>query len=504
MKKVRYLFVLSCACASAACGTEVATAVVPADLDSGTTPPEKPPQCTSTRITDRLIRSSISLSESIRYKRTGYYFGLPQDDRIAFSVLNNNVGMVAWVDSAGSTVHVTPLTITPDSISLFGTDVPVEGTELSGLVALSDGFALLTRRADPGDSLGEGIQATYLVRWKDRSEIFRVPLTGTRSIVSAPDNQKRDFPNPVSGYFNSLSGRLEHNGTHLAAYFSVRGAQGDLYEGSHGDKFVQVDKNGQFVSGWRMGCRTSLGNRLIAEPTGFLAFCMSNGDLGEPGPQLVTMPGKTTRLAPENATLADYGNFSVAYVGGNFGSAVATSSGYLVAWASRGVRVGTGTDPNPTAGHDSHEPAVAVLDRERNVVPVPLRWPFLPDNVTKPTSAAVNVHAGVYGSDKVLLVWESADSPYFRSNYGYSTGTYGGTHFRLVDNNGIAASEQEDVFEAIAPNGQDDIVRFPNGDLGWAYVPEARDFQTVLSSSALPNVPPISKINFVRVRYCIP
>jgi hypothetical protein len=504
MKTVRYLVALSCACTSVACGTEVATAVKPASEDGSA--PEKPPQCTSTKLKDRLIRSTIPLSDSVRYKRTGYYYGLPQDDRIAFSVLNDNIGMVAWVDSLGSTVHVTPLAITPDSISLFGTDVPVQGTELSGLVALSDGFALLTRRTDPGDPLGDGmtpLQATYLVRWKDRNEIFSVPLTGTKSIVSAPDNQKRDFPSPVSGYFNSLSGRLAFNGTHFAAYFSVRGANGDLHEDTHGDKFVEVDKNGQFVNGWRMGCRTSLGNRLVAEPNGFLAFCLSNGDLGEPGVHLVIRPGETTRLAPENATWADYGNFNLAYAGGNFGSAIPTPSGYLVAWASRGVRLGTGNDPNPDSVHPSHEPAVAILDRARNIVPLRLRWPFLPDNMTQPTSDAVNVHAGVYG-DNVLLVWESIDNPQFRDNLGYSTGAYGGTHLRLVDSTGEAASDDEIVTEAIAPNGQDDIVRFPNGDLGWAYVPEVRDFQTVLSSSALPNVPSISEIKFVRVRYCIP
>src|SRR5262245_19357368 len=144
MRKARYLAAVSCAIASAiaGCGTEVATAVYvpPPDAGAGT-----PPQCPSTKIGDRLIHyGSVILDEPVRYKRTGYFFGLPQDDRIAFSVANNNVGMVAWVNAAGTTVRVTSLAIGADVISRIGADVPVEGTELSGLVALDDGFALLT------------------------------------------------------------------------------------------------------------------------------------------------------------------------------------------------------------------------------------------------------------------------------------------------------------------------------------------------------------------------
>jgi hypothetical protein len=487
MHKAGYLLAL-CAGASAACGTDVAIAVSAAPADAGVTGPEKPPQCMSGNIKDRLHRSTVPLSEPVRYKRTQYFFGLPQDDRIALSMVNNNVGMLAWVNSAGDTVHVTPLAARPDSITRFGNDVLVEGTELSGLVALEDGFALLTRRLDRGEPIGEGMtptQATYLVRWKGIDEVFAAPLTGTKSIVEAPDDLKHDYPNPISS-INALSGRLAVYGSHFGAYFSVRNGLGDRYKHedpsmtTHADKFVEIDENGKFVSGWRMGCRQSLGNRLVADASGFHAFCMSDGTILLPGVALVLGTRDAPRLAPETAPA------SGGYAGGNFGSAIKIPSGYLVAWASRG-----------TGPFDLHEPAVIVLDNDRKVVVV--RWPFL--TTREPMRDAVNVHAAPYG-DKVLLVWETIDSPTFRN--GYSTGTYGGTHFQLVDAQGQKASEEETLLESVAPNGQDEIVQFPNGDLAWAYVPEPRDFQTALSSSRLPNLPPLYEIKLVRLTYCTP
>jgi hypothetical protein len=334
-----------------------------------------------------------------------------------------------------------------------------------------------------------------LVRWQNGREIFAVPLTGTVSIVDAPEDVKRDYPNPV-GSINALSGRLAHYGSQFGAYFSVRGGLGDRYATpqttTHADKFVQIDKDGQFVSGWRMGCRQSLGNRLVADASGFTAFCMSDGTLDTPGLRLVLGVGISRRIAGESR--------DAAYAGGNFGSAVKVPDGYLVAWASRGVSGASNSNEDPVPAFNFHEPAVAVLDNDRNRVLS--QFPFLPDSQPAPIRDAVNVHAANYG-DKVLIVWETIDSPQFRAN-GYSTGAYGGTHFQLVDAQGKKASEEETRLDFIAPNGQDEIVQFPNGDLGWAYVPEVRNFQTLVPATDLPNLPAIAEIRFVRLKYCVP
>jgi hypothetical protein len=398
------------------------------------------------------------------------------------------------VNGGGTTVYVTYLAVGPDSISRIGADIPVDGTELSGLVALNNGFALLTRRPDPGELIGPQMtqmQATFLVRWQDAREIFAAPLTGTTSIVSGPDTyMKRDFPNPISGFLNPLSGRLAFNGSYFGAYFSVRvPINGEYY---HADKFVQVDLSGRDATGWRMGCRQSLGNRLVADPSGFVAFCMSDGTFDSPGLRIVSGSEDSRRLASESG--------SGAYAAGNFGSAIKAPNGYLVAWASRGVALGSSVEA-PEAYSDFHEPAVALLDNDRNLLS--REWLSLAPS-QKPIRDAVNVHAAPYGPDKTLIVWETIDTPQYRPSTGYSTGAYGGTHFRLVDAQGKVASEEEFTLESIAPNGQDEIVKFPNGDVGWAYVPEARDFQMPVASMQLPYLPAISEIKFVRLRYCTP
>jgi hypothetical protein len=169
----------------------------------------------------------------------------------------------------------------------------------------------------------------------------------------------------------------------------------------------------------------------------------------------------------------------------------------MIVEATRGVKLQFGQIIGP--GRDFHAPAVAMLKKDLTIGYERV-WPFTP---TDPSYVllddAVNVHAQAYG-DKVLLVWETIASPTFHSNTGYSTGNYGGTHFRLIDANGNAASDEEVVPSSMAPNGPDDIVQFPGGDVGWAYVPEDRAFQTV----ATPSVSALSEIRFVRLQYCSP
>jgi len=504
MQTARYLVALSCACASVACGTEVAVAVRPAPEG------ERPAQCNSPRIVDRLTYGRVPLPEGVRYRRAPQsYFGMPQDERIALARSKSNVTLVAWLNNAGTDVHVTPLAVTKTEIGRFSPDFVVPGTELSGLVAHDDGFAILTRRPDLGDPLGGNgtqAQATYLVRWQNAvGETFSVPLTGTSSITNADLSEKRDYP-------IGQSGRLAFNGTHYGAYFSARGftraatndqRPNDRYAGQLGDKFVQVDDRGRLVNAWRMGCRQSLGSRLVAEASGFVMFCMSEGTIGDPGVNLVWGPfdaREGRHLAFEAAPSPEQ---EFGYAGGNFGSAVKTPAGYLVAWAARGVATPLDRD-SPDALFQSHDVAVVTLNS--SLEPTERDWPFLPPPRSEPASDVVNVHAAPYGNN-VLVVWETIEKPEFRpgmmSNQGFSTGGYGGTHFRFLDAAGKEASKEEVVQRAIAPNGPDDIVQLSNGDLLWAYVPEQqRDFETLVTNVS--NQPIIQEISFVRLLYCPP
>jgi hypothetical protein len=497
--------VLSCAGLVTACGTDFAIAVHPAPTQSGdaSTPPmdipDAPPACSSVTISGRVQRSRIRLSEGVRYRRAEpYFYGYPQDERIALAPWGSEGrAMVAWLNAGGTDVHVTLLTpqlerLPEDLIDLD--DYVVPGTELSGLVAHDDGFAVLTRRLDPGEPIGPGtpparMQAAHLVRWAlDRREVFARPLTGTFSIVTGvPENERRDHPE-VTPTSIGLSGRLAHNGTNYAAYFTSEGGVRDRFAGMSSDKLVQVDDSGNYVSSWRAaGCRQSLGGRIVPELDGFTVFCMSDGALGESGIYAVERSGGTRFLAPQVAPAAGD------YLGGNLGAALKTPSGYLVAWASRGIDTGTGNYV-----FEPHEPATMAISNALVRVGT-TDWPFLPDNA-RPKQDAVNVHAVPYG-DKVLLVWETIDTPQFRGGAGY--GIHGGTHFQLVDHQGTKATEEDYLPDAVAPNGQDDIVQFPNKDIGWAYVREVeRNFQLPAAAANPSNLPTIKEIHFVRIPHC--
>jgi hypothetical protein len=505
MQKARFFIAVSCAGASAACGTEIARAVdiaptTPAGVDAGPPGlPEKPPVCMAAKITDRLLYGKITLPDAVRYKRSAYYFGFPQDDRIAFSVANNGVGQVAWISNGGTLVHVTQIAPaefarTADDVRV-GDDTIIDGYDVGGLVALDDGFALLTRRPDLGEPIQESTgQATFLVRWSNdlRSERFSVPLTGTAFKTNSTDPaDKRDFPLAVSPI--SLSGRLVSDGSHFGAYFGVRGGTGDRFQNQSSDKFVIVDDAGQFVSGFRGACRQNLGSRLLFDTSGFVPFCMSDGESGTAGAYVVS-PTRAIRIAPE-ITFSSGG-----YAGGNFGSAVKLTNGYMLVWASRGVKVQSGQIIGP--GRDFHAPAVVMVKKDLTIG-YERMWPFIPkdDPNFVLSEDAVNVHAQAYGSDKVLVVWETIASPAYQPNAGLSMGNYGGTHFQLIDANGNIASAEEIVPNSIAPNGPDDIVLFPNGDLGWAYVPEDRYFQNFTAPNG---VSALTEIRFVRLPYCTP
>jgi hypothetical protein len=222
---------------------------------------------------------------------------------------------------------------------------------------------------------------------------------------------------------------------------------------------------------------------------------MSDGFVGSAGINVALGPRSTRYLVPEVSFS------SGGYSGGNFGSVVKTAGGYLIAWASRGVTRQNGNVTN-TAAHDSHEPAVAILTKDLTLARTPV-WPFVTDSDTEPTEDAVNVHAAPYG-DKVLFIWETISSPQFRANTGVSTGNYGGTHLRLVDSQGRIASAEEVIPDELAPNGPDDVVQFPNGDLAWANVVEDRNFQAFVMPAAVPSLPAANEIKLIRLSYCVP
>ncbi|HET9954031.1 MAG TPA: hypothetical protein VFQ61_05990 [Polyangiaceae bacterium] len=425
----------------------------------------------------RVSVTDVPLDHDIRYKRPAYDL-IPQDERLALAVGPDGLAQVAWLENELTRVHVTPLTAAGNRRD---EDSIVPARDIGGLVLHSDGFALLTRRDDPGEPLRDLnpttptlATAAVLLRYRNGQEEFAAPLTGTAQLdPNLSEAEKRDCaPRPF------LS-RLVYNGQKYGAYFTVHGCEGHPRERYYADKLSYVDDQGGFVpGGWAWNCSINEGVRLLPEAGAFTSLCMAV-TFPAPGLNLVIGGRASVPLAEEYTTGA--------YSGGEFGSVVKLGDGsYFVGWLSRGENPG-------------QTPADIVFQ-----LLGPDYRPRIPTTRLSetPTVAEKNLHFARYGSDKLLMVWDSVEELRW-INDQTCFGTYTGTHLRLIDLAGNPVSDDEVI--AVPPNAEDEIVVYPNGDLGWAFVREdARGYAGPLRSDrdGVPDVPTKRLLSIVRMRYC--
>lgn len=444
----------------------------------------------------RLTQVDIAgLNEDIRYKLAGYG-NLLRDDRLALSVAPNGDVKVAWLNDDLNKVHVTSL----DDNLVMSSDVVVPGHDLGGLVAHDDGFALLTRRTDPGEQLtnneGKVERAAMLVRYRGDTEVFAAALTGTEQVNKAlAPNFKRDCaPRPFQS-------RLVFDGTKYGAFFPTLGCSGFgiADKGTwpdatfYGDKLIYVDDAGRFDSGGDAQCPRNEGVRLLAGAGGFLGLCL--GDRGTTkGINLVVDGSAPVLLSPEYAE----SGFSTA----RFGSVVPLSDGgYFVGWLTRGGAMSTTAPPDPM---------FVRLGPDRAMIGTPRRI------FTTPDIYEANLHFAPYGPNLLLMVWDSVTQP--RCLVGSCTGDYQTTYMQLITKDGEPLSQPERAEISAPPNGDDDIVVFPNsGDLGWVFVSEGknRNYRGTYAHPISLENPPAPTANspaietkdyfsVARLRYCEP
>jgi hypothetical protein len=457
------------------CGTKIAQTT----YDVPPVAAASPPTCGST-LKERLTVTSVQVDADVRYKLAGIN-DFPLDERIAMSAQPNGLAKVAWLDNALSGVHVTPLNVQGTRLA---PDTEVEGIDLGGIVAHDDGFTLLTRRDDPGDPINDNptegpvAKAAFLVRFRGNAEVFAVPLTGTASITDERGDRRYDCA-------TTLQGRLEYNGTKFGAYFIAHGCRGSFAQGAYGDKLVYADDAGRFVSGgFSWGCSHDLSMRLVAGDGAFTAMCFSDR-YPSTGLNLLLPDQQPRQIAPEFTTNG--------YSAGKFGSVVKLNDGrYLVGWLSRGVSTDrAGNVVAPAMG--PHDVAFTHLSADRATSGRDT-WLMTTSDIDEQ-----DLHFAPYGPDRVLMVWDSVENAQCMN--GTCQGTYGGTHARLLDANGHFLSPEETI--DAPPNSSEDITVFPNGDLGWAFAAEQRDYTKPLDVvDGVPNVPPVRQINIARLTYC--
>jgi hypothetical protein len=454
-----------------------------AGIDASDVPDDTKPTCPES-LEQRLTVSTINTDVDIRYKRLGYdYF--PLDESVLLSVSAGGRILLAFRENNGNRIRVTRLN---QQLTRDGGDLIVYAYDLGGLVAHDDGtFALLTRRDDPGEQLADTTttdsigKAAVLIRIRGDRELFSQPLTGTASITRARDPASRDCA-------PQLNGRLAWTGSKYGAYFAVHGCEGDPHEPYYGDKLVYVDGTGNALEGgWSWNCSISQGMRLLPNRDAFASFCMSDG-LPNPGLNLVTEGVEMRQLAPEKV--------AAGYTAGRFGSVVRMEDGrYLIAWLSRGVPDAMATARHPNLA-SKQAPDIALLQLGSDFAARGSRI-WLTDT---PDVAETNLHIAPYGPNRLLVVWDNIEG--LRCTEWTCWGNYTGTSARLLDLNGNFVTP--DVRIGAPPNSEQDIVVFPNGDLGWAFVPDdARNYADPLPNNrGIPTVPAKRQLSIARLRYC--
>jgi hypothetical protein len=257
----------------------------------------------------------------------------------------------------------------------------------------------------------------------------------------------------------------------------VHGA-GGFADGHYGDKLSYVSAKGAKLSGgWGWGCSHNEGIALHAEKSGaFTSLCFDDWRSG--------LFVSTGIGAPDVAPVVQREQCWAGYCGGTFpsrtGDLLKSSTGrYATAFASRGA-ASAKKNPADSSGRgwtvtprtSTHQVAVAFL-KNRNSGP----GKALYLSGTKGTEH-MNVHLAPYGKDKLLLSWESLKNA--KCKDGTCTGTFAGTHLRLIDWNGKFLSADKIVQARITG----DLAVSANGTLTWAYVPVTPSYATALSGAS--------------------
>jgi hypothetical protein len=253
---------------------------------------------------------------------------------------------------------------------------------------------------------------------------------------------------------------------------------------------VYFDDRGESLSGgWNWGCEIAQDLRLIPTSEAFIALCMSDRNPAA-GLNLMSNGFNPVLLASEYAKQG--------FTAGQFGSLVRLSDGsYVLVWISRGVPAADATHP-PKPTND-----IALL--RLSAGPDYSSTSAVTWVTDTPEVNETNLHAIAYGSDQILISWDSIERFDCDGSANGATcfGNYTGTHFRLMDSLGQFTTPDAEL--PYPPNSRDDFATFPNGDVGWAFVPDdARNYNDKLSVDAtgVPQVTPKRQISLARLLYC--
>lgn len=454
---------------------------------------------------------SLALTSSFDPVIAAYWTGYIHHRRTPFAVSpDGSTAYLAYLDSSSTGVYVQALD--PTTFKATGTPTSVSGgKEAGGLVALDDGFALLTNEAMPTSTTNAPPSDTPV------PVLYRFDASGTqkwKTWLGGPsiDDEGGHLCAP------DMNGDLVYSNTtgRFAAYTVVTAYDGD-YSGHFGDAIRYVeDSTGEIVnidgasSSW--GCSHNTGIALeAADAAPYASVCAEDQGaiwLNSKGQGMTT---EGTKISNENTTNGAGGE-SLGGMSGSYSNLARwqNADGYIFAWVSRGAVdlyenawMGSGYTAayNRTNGRNV---AIATFTDKYTMVEAEassevgaasgdsqVTW------VTKTTSADMsNAHVATFDSTTALVTWEEIADPHCDFIAFGCQGTFTGANYQLVSSDGSLVG---DAFVTKDVTVSGDLVTMPDGRVCWPYVNQAWDLAGVVDGYGSSTTSTVSKMSFACV-----
>ncbi|MBT0769947.1 hypothetical protein KIH74_13500 [Kineosporia sp. J2-2] len=294
-------------------------------------------------------------------------YGSEGDTEVLPMAIASVPGGTSWLAWAGTDDRVYLGQLGCDD-ELTGTPVSFEGIDLQDVQADADGgVLLLTRKGDCGDGPLCGGESSPC----NTMHMIRFDNTGAQ----VWDQQVTNLSDSVQGYDDGARfvwwyqhhGRLATDGENYAAYFgtAITVQNGDCVDIHEGDRMQVVSSTGELVKnqGFEVGCSHAWTSRIVYDPDAkkFVTTCATDNDcrIAQPNPY------RTVAASTCDGTL----------FGGDL--VLGQDGGYWTAWSQ-----GNATK----LSHFTTGQA---------------------DQTLNPGAATQHPHLVQYGSDRMLLSWES-------------------------------------------------------------------------------------------------
>lgn len=435
---------------------------------------------------------SLTLTSNFDPVKAAYWTGYIHHRRTPFAISpSGSVAYLAYLDGSETGVHVQA--VDPTTFKATGTPTTVSGgKEAGGLVALDDGFALLTNEAMPSGTTNAPPSGTPV------PVLYRFDASGTQQWKTWLGGPSID---DAGGHLCApdMNGDLVYSNTtgRYAAYTVVTAYDGD-YSGHYGDAIRYVeDSTGAIVtidgasSSW--GCSHNTGIALeAADAAPYASVCAEDQGAIWLNSQGQGMSTAGVKISNENTTNGADGE-PLGGMSGSYSNLARwqNADGYIFAWVSRGAVdlyenawMGTGYTSayNRTNGRNV---AIATFTDKYSMVEAEasstvgaasgdsqVTW------VTTTTTADMsNAHVATFDSANALVTWEEIADPFCEYIAFGCRGTFTGASYQLVSSDGTLVGDAL-VTKDVTVSG--DLVTMPDGRICWPYVNQAWDLDGVV------------------------